>query len=59
MFCRTVSQHVEDGRLAAAAVADDADELALGQREVDAIEDSRVAIALGQALDLDKFSRHR
>src|SRR5690606_20444688 len=49
------SQHIEDGRLAAAAVADDADELAPVDAEVDVGEDRLVGlVGLGEALGLQE-----
>ena len=45
-------QHVEDGGLAAAGVADDADELALVDVEVDVLEHRFVGNAIGRRKDL-------
>src|SRR5690606_22651274 len=55
-FARLVEpgEDVEDGRLAAARVADDADELALLEVEVDLLEDRRGAVALREAPDLEE-----
>src|SRR5258706_249471 len=47
-------QDVEDGGLAAARVPDDADELALLEGKIDALEHRGVAEALGKLLDLKK-----
>src|SRR5437588_748193 len=47
-------QDVEDRGLAAAGMADDADELALLDRKVHALEDGDTAVTLGELLDLEE-----
>ncbi|TXT29775.1 MAG: Phenol hydroxylase [Rhodocyclaceae bacterium] len=45
-------QNVQDGRLAAAGVTDDADELAALDPEVDVVENRRVLLAIGSRINL-------